>query len=49
MTDEKTASFAALLRRCTEAGTLLNVTFHSPMDGDGLKVRGEPRVIGASP
>ena len=48
MTDEKTASFAALLRRCTEAGTLLNVTFHSPADGDGLKVRGELRQIGAS-
>ena len=48
MTAEKIASFAALLRRCTEAGTLLNVTFHAPAAGDTLKVRGVPRQIGSS-
>ena len=48
MTDDKIASFAALLRRCTEAGTLLNVTFHAPTGGDGIKIRGEVRQIGSS-
>ena len=50
MTDEKTAAFAALIRRSVEAGTLWNVTFHSPRSGSapdgGLKVRGETREIG---
>lgn len=32
----------------TEAGTLLNVTFHAPTGGDGIKIRGEVRQIGSS-
>ena len=46
MTDEKIASFAGILRRSAEAGTLGNVTFHSPSSGDGIKVRGELKDIG---
>ena len=51
MTDEKISAFAALIRRSAEAGTLLNVTFHSPRSGageGGSKVRGETREIGGA-
>ena len=50
MTDAKLSAFAALIRQSVEAGTLRNVTFHSPRSGasadGGLKVRGELREIG---
>ena len=46
MTDDKIASFAGLLALSVRAGTLRNVTFHSPVSGDALKIRGETRSIG---
>ncbi len=46
MTENKKAEFAALLRLSAEAGTLNNVTFHSPAGGDAVKMRGEMRRIG---
>ena len=46
MTENKKAEFAALLRLSAEAGTLKNVTFHSPAGGDAVKMRGEMRRIG---
>ena len=46
MTSEKITAFAALLRQSAEAGTLGNVTFHSPAAGDALKCRGSLRRIG---
>ncbi|MCR4904438.1 MAG: SAM-dependent methyltransferase [Clostridiales bacterium] len=46
MTHDKITAFAALLRRAAEAGTMQNVTFHSPAAGDALKCRGKLRAIG---
>ena len=49
MTDDKISAFAGLLRQSVQAGTLKNVTFHSPApgSGDALKIRGEARRIGS--
>lgn len=46
MTHDKISSFADLLAASVRAGTLANVTFHSPVSGDALKCRGTLRTIG---
>jgi len=46
MKNEKITSFAELLKASMTAGTLHNITFHSPSGGDCLKCRGTLRQIG---
>ena len=49
MTNEKIVSFSTFVKTSAEAGTLLNVVFHSPSGGDVLKSKGTLRSIrGAS-
>ena len=46
MKNEKITSFAGLVKQSMTAGSLQNVTFHSPIGGDCLKCRGTLRQIG---
>ena len=46
MKNEKITSFADLLKMSLTAGTLVSITFHSPIGGDCLKCRGTLRQIG---
>ena len=49
MENDKITAFAALVRLSAESGGLLNVTFHAPIPGERLKMRGTLREIGGSP
>lgn len=51
MQDEKIISYAALLKKSVESGTLRSVVFHSPennypKDSEKLKAKGKIKSIG---
>ncbi len=48
MKSDKIAAFAALAERSALAGTLNSLTFHSPADGDVLKIKGKIKKIGGT-
>lgn len=46
MQNEKIIKFVSLIEKSIESGTLLSVTFHSPLHGEMLKAKGIPKKIG---
>lgn len=48
MTDEKITVFSSLVEKSLSAGTLLNLTFHSPCADDALKAKGYAKNVSGS-